>query len=130
MCSAVIRKLIFYSLHSIKYVYQQFNQHVLNSIYQGGGIKPPVTHSSSSSFNFADMFQHAIDPLGLFSKAKKSAEHFVDTGDHILNKGLDTANNLADDASDLAEGGGDLLKNLMKFAPLIIGGIVIITIIK
>jgi hypothetical protein len=67
---------------------------MLSSIHQGGGIKPPVTHSSSSSFNFADMFSKALDPLGIFKRGQKTVEHFIDTSDKTLNKGIDVAGTL------------------------------------
>ena len=102
-------------------------QHTIN----GGGIKPPPTHSS---FNFGDMLKNMVDPFGIFQKAQKSTQHFVDTADHIGNRGLDAGENVFDGVADGAEnatkGLNNLIQMMTKYAPVLIGGVVLISILK
>lgn len=102
-------------------------QHTINR----GGIKPPPSHSS---FNFGDMFTNMIDPLGILRKAQKSAQHFVDTSDHVFNRGLDAGEQVFDNAADGAENASkglkDLTEMITKYFPIIIGGVVVISILK
>ena len=106
-----------------------------NHIFQKG-VKPP-----KSSFNFGDMLEDALDPLGIFRKSKKTVEHFVDTTDHILNKGINTAEDLADLGSDLVHEGGKAAKDgleglekmiqmMTKILPVILIGGVVLTVLK
>ena len=102
-------------------------QHTIN----GGGIKPPATHSS---FNFMNELEKVVDPLGVFRKTRDSSQHFVDTADHMFNRGLDAGENLFDEAADGAEkatkGLNNLITMMTKFAPVLIGGVLLVSILK
>ena len=97
----------------------------------GGGIKPPATHSS---FNFGDMLKKMVDPFGIFQKAQNSTQHFVDTADRMVNRGLDAGEEVFDNAADAAEdaskGVKDLTEMITKYFPIIIGGVILISILK
>ena len=103
------------------------SQHKIN----GGGIKPPATHSS---FNFGDMLTNMVDPFGIFQKAQKSTQHFIDTADRVGNRGLDAGEQIFDDVADAGEdaskGLKDLTEMITKYFPIIIGGVVVISILK
>ena len=102
-------------------------QHTIN----GGGIKPPPSHSS---FNFGDMLTNMVDPFGIFQKAQKSTQHFIDTADHVFNRGLDAGENVFDGVADAGENAGkglkDLTEMITKYFPIVIGGVVILSILK
>ena len=102
-------------------------QHAVTS----GGLIP---HPSKSSFNFGEMFENAIDPFGIFHKTKDSIQHTVDTGDRVYNRGLDSGEQVFNNASDAAENASEGLDNLVniftKFGPILIVGVIVISVIK
>ena len=89
---------------------------------------------SSSSFNPTTFLQGLVDPFHIFPKIQKTVQHTVDSADHIANRGLNAGQNAFDSGANVLEHGTEgldkLIQMMTKFAPLLIGGIIVLTVLK
>jgi hypothetical protein len=103
-----------------------------------GGIHP---HVGKSTFGFLDKVSDIVDPFHIGKRIFDYGNKSLDTMENIGNTALDTGNNLANKGSnilnkgaDLVEDGvnsaDDLLKLLTKYGPIILGGVVILMVLK
>ena len=103
-----------------------------------GGIHPHVGHSTSG---FLDDVSNIVDPFHLgdrimrygnkaFDNMENMSDNALDTGNNLANKGSNILNKGADLVEDGVDSAGDLLKMLTKYGPLLIGGVIVISILK